>query len=315
MPTVLISGGTGLVGKRLTQLLTAKGYNVIILTRQTSLLGIRQSNISYAQWNIVNQTIDTTAIAQADYIIHLAGANVAEKRWTVKRKNEIIETRTQSSALLVKALKEVPNKVKAIVSASAIGWYGANTTESAQNGFKEDATHDHQFLGETCKLWEESIRSVEALGKRLVKLRIGIVLSKDGGVIKEFLKPLQLGVAAIIGNGKQVISWIHIDDVCRMFMYALENENLSGVYNAVAPKPATNQQLTIALAKRCTQFFIPVYIPKFILQWVLGEMSIEVLKSVTVSSQKIVASGFKFNYETIDEALQQLLAKNTLYKL
>ena len=145
-----------------------------------------------------------------------------------------MESRTKSSELIIKALKENSNKVKALVSASAIGWYGPDI--SNDNVFKETHKANNDFLGETCKLWEESIEPVATMGKRLVKLRTGIVLSKNGGALKEFIKPLRLGVAAILGNGKQMISWIHIDDLCRMYIEAIENESVNGVYNAVAPK-------------------------------------------------------------------------------
>jgi uncharacterized protein (TIGR01777 family) len=182
-------------------------------------------------------------IASADYIIHLAGANVAEKRWTDKRKKEIVESRTQSGALLVTSLQQIPNKVKAVISASAMGWYGPDTTQSRQHGFKEDAPPANDFLGNTCKLWEESIKPVETLGKRLVVFRFGIVLSNGGGALQEFKKPLKFGIAAIIGNGKQIISWIHIDDLCRLLLFALEHENISGVYNAVAPQTISNKAI------------------------------------------------------------------------
>ncbi|MDB5210954.1 MAG: hypothetical protein JWQ30_1781 [Sediminibacterium sp.] len=308
MATALITGGTGLVGMRLTKLLTEKGYAVTILTRDASEVKQKLTGVSYANWDIHKQTIDQDAIAKADHIIHLAGAGVADKRWSDKRKQEIVNSRTQSSALIVKALKEIPNNVKTVVSASAIGWYGADTPVSKQNGFTEDANADTAFLGQTCRLWEESIQPVEQLGKRLVKLRTGIVLSADGGALAKFKKPLKGFVAAILGDGKQVISWIHIDDLCRIYIAAIENETMSGAYNAVAPKPVTNKELTLSLARKMRDiFFIPIHIPSFALKIALGEMSIEVLKSATVSSQKIQSTGFAFSYPTIEEALAELI--------
>jgi uncharacterized protein (TIGR01777 family) len=305
MATVLITGGTGLIGKHLTKMLVSKGYDVIILTRQPLTVNRCLPSVSYAKWDLANQIVGADAITKADYIIHLAGASVAEKRWTVQRKQEIINSRTQSSALIVKALKEIPNAIKAVISTSAIGWYGADDTNSLQNGFKEDAKADNEFLGKTCRLWEESIEPVKKLNKRLIKLRIGIVLSKDGGALKEFIKPLQMGVAAILGNGKQMISWIHIEDVCRLFIHAMENENMQGVFNAVAPNPVNNKILTLTLAKQRNKFFIPFYVPAFVLKIMLGEMSIEVLKSANVSAAKTQSTGFNFNYTTIAEALRK----------
>lgn len=307
MATVLITGGTGMIGRRLTQLLTAKGYEVIILTRQPPAAGSQPGPVSYANWDVNKQTINKEAIAKADHIIHLAGAGVADKRWSKERKQEIVNSRTQSSALIVKALAENPNKVKTVVSASAIGWYGADTGKSRQNGFSEEVPADTAFLGNTCRLWEESIDPVNKLGKRLVKLRTGIVLSNEGGAFPAFKKPLKGGLATILGSGKQVISWIHVDDLCRMFIYAIEKETMKGPYNAVAPHPVTNQYLTIALAKQVRgKFYIPVYVPAFILKIMLGEMSIEVLKAATVSCHKIQLAGFDFTYPTLEKAIAEL---------
>jgi hypothetical protein len=307
MATVLITGGTGMIGRRLTQLLIEKGYDVIIVSRQLSVLSREKGKVTYANWDIDKQTIDQEAISKADHIIHLAGAGVADKRWSKERKEEIVNSRTQSSALLVKALAENPNHVKTVVSSSAIGWYGPDTEKSLKQGFSEEAAADTAFLGETCRLWEASIEPVTQLGKRLVKLRTGIVLSNEGGAFVEFKKPLKGGLATILGSGKQFVSWIHVDDLCHMFMAAIENESMSGAYNAVAPHPVTNQYLTITLAKKmCGKFYIPVYVPSFILKIMLGELSIEVLKSANVSSRKVQLTGFDFTYPTVEDAIAQL---------
>ncbi|MDE3145343.1 MAG: TIGR01777 family oxidoreductase [Bacteroidota bacterium] len=309
MSTVLITGGTGMIGKYLTKMLLDKGYAVIVMSRNPSSSNSNLSSLSSAEWNIKSQTINANAIAKADYIVHLAGASVAEKRWTAKRKKEIVDSRTQSSALIVKALKEIPNHVKAVVGISAIGWYGADTKESLQNGFSEDAKADLEFLGATCKVWEESIEPV-AINKRLVKLRTGIVLSNSGGAFAEFKKPLKAGVTTVFGNGKQVVSWIHIDDLCRMFLHAIEHEEMHGAYNAVATHPLTNKELMISLGKKMRgQFFIPVFIPAFLLKIILGEMSIELLKSARVNNDKIRSAGFYFLYSTIDAALENLISR------
>jgi uncharacterized protein (TIGR01777 family) len=248
-------------------------------------------------------TIDTTAIKEADYIIHLAGAGVADKRWTESRKKEILESRTRSSALLLKCLQNNPNKVKAVISASAIGWYGPDNGKL----FTEEDPAANDFLGQTCVAWENSIQPVVELGKRLVKLRLGIVLSNDGGALKEFKKPLALGVAAILGDGKQMTSWIHIDDLCRGFLFAIENRELEGVYNLTAPEPVDNKTLTLTLAqKRNGKAFIPVKVPSSFLKLALGEMSVEILKSATISSQKIQQAGFNFIYPNIKSAINNL---------
>lgn len=309
MKTVIITGGTGLIGKRLSALLVKKGYNVIIFSRSRQN-NKAQSNPSIVQWDIKTGEIDKAAIAKADYIIHLAGAGVADKRWTKERKKEIVESRTQSSALLVKALQENENHVTAVVSSSAIGWYGPDTYASRKNGFSENELPANDFLGETCRLWEESIEPVSALGKRLVKLRTGIVLSNDGGALAEFKKPLKGGFATILGAGNQVISWVHIDDLCNMYIAAIQNEEMYGVYNAVAPSPVTNKALMLALAKKMRgNTYLAVHVPAFALKLALGEMSIEVLKSATVSANKLLQSGFAFSYSTLDAALTELMQK------
>jgi uncharacterized protein (TIGR01777 family) len=306
MPTVIITGGTGLVGKALGQALLDKGYSVIIFTRRINDRPVT-GNLSYANWNPEQQTIDGAAIAKADYIIHLAGAGVADKRWTVKRKQEIIDSRVMSSKLIVDSLKNIPNKVKAVVSASAIGWYGPDPVIPNPKSFDEKFPAYEDFLGSTCKQWEESIKPVTQSGKRLVKLRIGIVLSKEGGALKEFLKPLKFGIAAILGSGKQIISWIHMDDLVQMFITAIENEKMNGAYNAVAPYPVSNKELTLELARmKKGKFFTSLHVPSFILKLVLGELSIEVLKSATVSSSKIQMEGFSFRFPVIREALENL---------
>ena len=310
MATILITGGTGLVGRALCKALQERGYDIIILTRKIRPIIHNQQpadRIRYAEWNVDAQIIDKDAIAKADYILHLAGAGVAEKRWTKKRKKEIIDSRVKSGQLIVESLRNIPNKVKAIIAASAIGWYGADPVVPNPNNFTEDAPADKEFLGDTCHQWEQSIEPVAQLNKRLVKLRIGIVLSKEGGALKEFIKPLKFGVAAILGNGKQMISWIHIDDLCRMFIYAIQNEELQGTYNAVAPVPVSNRTLTLTLARIMRgRFYIPVQIPGFVLKLMLGQRSIEVLKSATVSCKKIMSAGFVFRYDTVEDALRSL---------
>lgn len=303
MTTILITGGTGLIGKALGQALLDEGYHIIILTRQVDKKS-QLTNTRYAHWDVEEQTIDKSAISDADYIIHLAGAGVADKRWTKKRKEEIVSSRVNSSKLIIDSLKTIPNKVKAVVCASAIGWYGEDPLVPHLHPFKESDIAAGDFLGTTCKKWEESIDPVTHLGKRLVKLRTGIVISNKGGALKEFEKPLRFGIAAILGSGKQIISWIHIHDLIKMYIAAIENEMMNGVYNAVAPQPVSSKSFTLQLAQiRKGRFFVPIYVPSFVLKLVLGEMSTEILKSATVSCQKMEATGFVFQFPALQPAL------------
>jgi len=311
MTTILITGGTGMIGKALTEALLEKNYKIIILSRNPGKYQPVAGNLSYAGWDIPSQTIDKEAIARADYIIHLAGAGIADKRWTKKRKQEILDSRVKSSELLAKTLQEIPNKVKAVISASAIGWYGDDPVIPNPKPFTEDDPADSSFLGDTCRQWEKSIEPIMSLGKRVVKIRTGIVLSKGGGAFKEFEKPLRFGIAAILGSGRQICSWIHIDDLVRLYISAIEDDTLRGVYNAVAPKPVSNKELTLQLAhEKKGKFFIPVYVPSFVLKTILGEMGLEVLKSATVSCDKVHYTGFTFLYPSIEAALKNLVNEN-----
>lgn len=305
METVMVTGGTGMIGTALTEVLLEKGYKIIILTRNPEKQKHVHANLSYAAWNVEHQTIDKKAIEAADHLIHLAGAGVADKRWTKKRKKEIADSRIKSGELLVKCLREQPNKIKTVIGISGIGFYGPDVSDKA---FIETDPPFKDFLGNTCKQWEESIEPVKQSGKRLVILRTGIVLSNAGGAIKEFKKPLKFGFATILGSGKQIVSWIHIDDLVRLFIYAIENTQMHEVYNAVSPYPISNKELIIELAKAKNNFHVPVYVPSFVLKTVLGEMSIEVLKSATVGSKKIESAGYSFLYPTIQSAIQKLVA-------
>jgi uncharacterized protein (TIGR01777 family) len=305
MQTVLITGGTGMVGQALTSYLLNRGYQVIVLSR--SVKKSSQQYLSYAVWDIEKQYIDSNALSTADIIVHLAGESVASKRWSVKRKQEIIDSRVKSGALLVKALNENNHKVKTLIAASAIGWYGPDTPNSLQNGFNEMDSFDNSYLGTTCQKWEESVQSVSALGIRLVTLRIGIVFNKMGGALAEFIKPAKFGMATILGTGNQIVSWIHQDDLCKMILFAAENQVMNGVYNAVAPNPINNKDLVNVIASKMHKFHFTLKVPVFVLKMMLGEMSIEVLKSANVSSKKIQSAGFVFDYPNVKEALNQIL--------
>lgn len=305
MPKILITGGTGLVGETLTTHLIKAGFTIKILTRRKPAKRI--PNVEYILWNIDDSSIDKDAIHGVDSIIHLAGAGVMEKRWTEKYKKEIIDSRVKSAELLINTLRKNANTVKTIISASAIGWYGGDKNGPDFKGFTESDPSANNFLGETCKLWEECVEAAQELNIRVVKLRFGIVLSDHGGALEEFRKPLSFGIATILSSGKQVISWIHIYDLARMILFCLQHDNISGSYNAVAPQPASNKELVLQLAKRIRKnSFIPIHVPSFMIKIMLGESAIEVLKSSTVRCDKIKNEGFTFLYPSIQACLDDL---------
>lgn len=295
-----------MIGTALIKDLVNKNHEIIILTRDKS--GKKPGkNTSYAEWDVRKQTLDREAIERSDIIVHLAGANVSEGRWTDRRKKEIRDSRVKTGELIVKAMSEIPNRIRAVVSASAIGYYGPDPQVPNPEPFVETDQPASDFLGTVVQKWENAIGRAKELGKRVVAVRTGIVLGREGGAYPEFKKPLRFGLATILGSGKQIVSWIAIDDLVRIYTEAIENENWSGAFNAVAPTPVSNKELVMQVA-RTQKFFIPVHVPVIALKAVLGEMSIEVLKSATVSSEKARKQGYDFLYPTLEKAIQKLEA-------
>jgi uncharacterized protein (TIGR01777 family) len=305
MQTVLITGGTGMVGQSLTDVLVENGYEVIILTRTPKKSS--RLHVSFAKWDIDQNYIDPKALEVANIIVHLAGESVATKRWTAKRKQEILDSRVKSGLFISNALKTMQHQVHTFIGASAIGWYGPDNESSKIDGFKEEDPVDDSFLGNTCKQWEDSVKIISTLGIRLVTLRIGIVLNKRGGALLEFIKPARLGIAAILGDGKQIVSWIHQQDLNAIVLFAITNKQIEGVYNAVSPEPISNKALTLYIAKHYHSWYVSINVPTLVLNVLLGEMSIEVLKSANVSSKKLENAQFSFQFPTISSALKQLL--------
>ncbi len=302
---ILISGGSGLLGSRLTELLQQKAYHVAWLSRKS---GNQHGTKCYA-WDPLKGKIEDEAIQWADVIVHLAGAGVADKPWTEKRKKEILDSRILSTDLLYKALVKSNKPLSAFVSASAIGYYGFRNGEEELD---ETCEAGEDFLASVVKQWEEAINKVPAIGIRTVIIRIGIVLSEKGGALKEMAMPVKLGAAAALGSGNQQMAWIHIDDLCRMFIHAIENSSLKGVYNGVAPNPVSNKEFTRALAKALNRpFFLP-NVPKFVMKLMIGEMADMVLYGSAISNKKIKNTGFEYKFTTHEEALTNLLKKQSM---
>jgi len=296
---VLITGGTGLVGQRLAELLRQKGYTISLLSREKR----PQVGASVYQWD-AKQRIDPEAIATADHIVHLAGAGVAEKRWTTARKKIILESRTLSTRLLALQLAQVPNQVRSFVSASAIGLYGLDTGD---RWLDENAPPSADFLANVVRDWEAEVDHIAELGYRTVKIRIGIVLSANGGALEKMAQPIRLFTGAPLGSGRQWMSWIHLDDLCRILILAIEEATMRGSYNGVGPHPATNETLTRAIAEVLHRPVLPLNVPNFALHLLLGEMAAIVTGGNRVSAQKLVATGFQFQYPDLMAALRNLL--------
>lgn len=299
MPTVLIAGGTGLIGSRLTELLRLRTYTVRLLSRSP------KGEEQFA-WDPAKGTIDDAALTGVDYVINLAGAGIADQRWTEERKREIIDSRVQSTRLLRDSFERLQIRPKAYLSASAIGYYG----NSGERRMREiDQPVEESFMVQCCRTWEEVADEVAALGIRTVKFRIGVVLAKEGGALLEFIKPMRFGIGAYFADGRAWYSWIHRNDLCRAFLWAMENEAISGVYNAVAPLPERNKPLVQATATALDKSVLIVPVPAFGLRLALGEMADVVLNSNLISAEKIQAAGFVFEYPALANALRHILGK------
>lgn len=299
METVLLTG-KGLVSDYLSKQLLDKGYQVNYLSRSNK----HNSPFKIYTWNIDQNQIDVEAIASADYIVHLAGANISGKRWTAKRKQLIIDSRVKSTHLLFNGVKKQNKKLMAFISSSAVGYYGAITSDKI---FNEEDPPANDFLGETCNLWEQEADQFKNAGIRTVKIRTGVVLSKKGGALEKMIPPVKLGIGSAIGNGKQYLPWIHIDDLCSIFIKAIEDAKMQGAYNAVASDYKTNKEFTRILAKVLKKPFWFPNIPTFTMKLMFGEMAIILLNGSRVSSEKIQKAGFKFKYPNLKSALSDLL--------
>jgi len=298
---VLITGATGLIGSELVSLLLQNGISVNYLTTSKNKI-VNESNYKGFYWSPEQGLIDENCLMGVDSIINLAGANIS-KRWTNSYKQEIIESRLLSSSLLFKAIKNNPNQVKQIVSASGTSIY----PNSDSIIYDENSTQfNSSFLGNVVIKWEESTDKFASLGLKVCKLRTGIVLSTKGGALVEMLKAIKLGLGASFGSGKQIQTWIHIQDIAALYYFAIKND-LDGVYNAVSPNPISNEELTIAIAKVLKKPLFMPNIPKVIMKWILGEMHELLFENRNLSSKKIIDKGFVFKYKTIDEALNSIL--------
>lgn len=308
MHTIGITGGTGFVGKHLRQWLLNRGYQVVVFTRDPHH-NATAGGVHYAYWDPEKGQCEQGALKDLTAVVHLAGAGVAEKRWTQSRKKEIVESRVLSTRFLVDQIKQAAPACKTFIAASGVGYYGPD--HKPAEPFTEDMPHYPDFLGTTCYKWEQESLAI-APRCRAVIFRIGVVLGREGGAFPEFYKPLRMGIKPILGPGTQMVSWIHVNDLAAMIGHALEEESLAGVYNAVSGQPVTHRTLMDTLARVKGGPAIPVPVPSFALKLLLGELSTEILKSSTVSNEKIVATGFHYQYPQLEEALRRIIGSGKL---
>ena len=299
---VLITGATGLIGNELVSLLLQNGVSIHYLTTSKKKIE-NELNYKGFYWNPEQGIIDENCLMGVDAIIHLAGATIS-KRWTNSYKQEIIESRLLSSAVLFKALKNHPNQVKQIVSASGTAIYPNNDKVIYDENSQEI---DNSFLGNVVYKWEESADKFKSLGLKVCKLRTGIVLSNKGGALIEMAKPIKMGIGSPFGTGKQIQSWIHIHDIAALYFFAISND-LEGVYNAVAPIPVSNEKLTMTIATVLKKPLFMPNIPKFMMKLLLGEMHVLLFENRNLSAQKIIDKGFVFKYKTIEKAIENIYA-------
>lgn len=302
MAIILISGGTGLVGKSLTKHLISKGHEVRILSRNPQ----SSSGLKSFHWNVEKNEIDEKAFEGVEHIVHLAGSGIADKRWTNARKQDIIDSRVNSMKLITDVVSKKHIQLKSFVGASAIGIYGMTTSEKI---YTETDIGKDDFLTQSCAQWENSYHQIQTLSNKSSIIRIGVVLSKDGGALKKLLPLFQLGLGSAVGSGKQYMPWIHIEDLVSVFHEALFNPDYTGIYNAVSSEKTTSDSFSKQLAKSLSKpFFLP-NVPAFILKLVFGEMANVLLEGSRISNKKLANANFQFKYPTLSEALREIVSK------
>lgn len=301
MNRVLITGGSGLIGQRLAELLVAEGYQTRLLSRSGKKV---EPFHDVFTWDLERDYLEPGALEDVQVIVHLAGAGIADSRWTESRKREIISSRVDTLELIRREAKKNGIRFKTLVSGSATGWYGA-TTDEKLHVETEEAAQD--FLGETCKLWEAAADDFGTLAERIVIIRTGVVLSNLSGALPRLMLPFKFYSGVILGSGMQQIPWIHMDDICGIYLHAIKTAGMSGAYNAVATEECTNRKFTIAAGKVLNRPVLPVPVPSFAIKLLYGEMGNVILEGSRISNEKIKNSGYVFQFQDLGKALQELL--------
>lgn len=295
---VLITGASGLIAKELAKKL-GNNYDIRFLTRK------KKRDNEY-EWDLEKKIIDESALENVSHIIHLAGANISEKRWTAERKKELISSRIDSAGLLLNTLKKKNITLKSFISASGINYYGTETTEKI---YTENDPAGSDFLSEVVVLWEKAADNFteQHIAERVVKIRTAVVLSEKDGALKKMLPPIEYYIGSPLGSGKQYMPWIHIEDICSIYELALKNPDMNGAYNAVSPQHATNADLTKKIAEVLKKPLLLPNVPGFMLKLMFGELATAILEGSRASSQKIQGAGFQFKFPDLKEALKDLL--------
>lgn len=297
---VLMAGGSGLIGANLKRLLENNNYEVRTLSRNLD----DSENSSLFYWDPKFGELDIAALKDVSYIIQLSGANIVEKRWTQKRKQELIDSRIESTNLLYSKVVEHKIPLKAFIVSAAIGFYGSETNDHI---CVETDTVGKDFLASICQSWETASFKFKESNIRTVVFRTSIVLSPRGGALQKIITPIRFGFGAAFGSGKQILPWIHIEDICNLFLYAIKNEKISGIYNAAAPSVITNKEMITKCAAILKKPYWLPNIPGFLFSILLGELALVLLNGNIVSPKKILDTGFQFKYNNIDEALNHLI--------
>jgi uncharacterized protein (TIGR01777 family) len=295
---ILITGATGMIGKKLIAGLLLRGHKISILTRKP----IKIKDVQVFLWNVDKKEIDKSCLTGVDTIVHLAGAGIADQKWTKERKKQIIDSRVESTELLLKTIRETNAPVKNFIASSASGYYG----DRADEILSETSAPGDGFLAECCILWEQAVDKGSSLGLRIVKFRTGFVLGKNGGGLTSLARPIKFFAGAALGTGKQWVPWIHINDITSMYISAIENDLYKGAYNGCAPHPVTNEMLTKAVAKKLSRPVWPINVPEKVLEMILGKMSVVVTTSTNLSAQKTLDEGFQFEFVQIEDALNEI---------
>lgn len=294
---VLLTGGSGFIGKNLTAVLIEAGFSVSVLSRSDRE---NTPEITYYKWDLNKNYIDNNAVLNADYIIHLAGEGIADKRWTKKRKRDILESRIKPIEMIFSVLESNNKKLEGFISASAVGIYGSVTSHKICT---ESTPPADDFLGATCQKWENAVDKIGSLQIRTVKIRTGIVLGKEEGFLKKMIPTFKSGFGAVLGSGKQYLPWIHIEDLANIYLKSVQDSKLEGPYNACITDNTTNSRLSKIMARFYGYSIWLPKIPSFVLKILLGELSEVVLTGQRVSSEKIQQTGFEFQFTDLEKTL------------